>query len=545
MSNYTLQESGTSTKHKSDIKKTCQNPFMCPTDDILTYKELKKQEEEEEEKECGRKLKVWQRTTAAYTARKCDLDNDSKEKYTESEVYYANKLPSIPKGYSTDRTCVTDYIAEKRKISLQQYSGRVKQDVINQMSETLSREARKIVDAKRTLEEDTMSFQEFLKESEKNAAEATKMADQEMKVRQGKETEVKKVCAQIKALKRDLLKEENTLQEYKVYADVLHMVSPPEWKEVQEQRRSREAAKRREDRRQIPPLPEISKKEGRRLSNALQRLQVMSPPRSFYRYGSSASGSRSPARSLTEHSGSETEDLDNEEEPELYFTDPQQLIQILKELEDDNFHLLENLQEEEESLHELRQRSEMFKQKKEKELKSVIQNKENLSIVLAKETEITEKREMKIKLFSFGELNASEQDKMLSKLTKLIANVYISCIGEIQATIDPIHMLASIENSITEVEENLDSAPREYVEAVRKEKNKEMRKRLHEEKRKDQERNQAVRVNRTIQRAITDRPKLGGRKLMKRSEPPSTRKKIASAKKEVLAKKEERSYFLT
>lgn len=42
-------------------------------------------------------------------------------------------------------------------------------------------------------------------------------------------------------------------------------------------------------------------------------------------------------------------------EPELYFLDPQQLLDIFSELEEQNLSLIQNSQETEEALEELRQ----------------------------------------------------------------------------------------------------------------------------------------------------------------------------------------------
>ena len=43
------------------------------------------------------------------------------------------------------------------------------------------------------------------------------------------------------------------------------------------------------------------------------------------------------------------------QEPELYFTDPQQLLDIFAELEEQNLSLIQNSQETEESLEEIKQ----------------------------------------------------------------------------------------------------------------------------------------------------------------------------------------------
>jgi hypothetical protein len=51
------------------------------------------------------------------------------------------------------------------------------------------------------------------------------------------------------------------------------------------------------------------------------------------------------------------------QEPELYFTDPQQLLDIFAELEEQNLSLIQNSQETEEALEELKQTIELTKTK--------------------------------------------------------------------------------------------------------------------------------------------------------------------------------------
>ncbi len=48
--------------------------------------------------------------------------------------------------------------------------------------------------------------------------------------------------------------------------------------------------------------------------------------------------------------------LKDEEEPQLFFKAPQQLLEIFAELEENNLALIQNCQETEETLEELRQK---------------------------------------------------------------------------------------------------------------------------------------------------------------------------------------------
>ena len=51
------------------------------------------------------------------------------------------------------------------------------------------------------------------------------------------------------------------------------------------------------------------------------------------------------------------------QEPELYFTDPVQLLNIFQELEEQNLSLITNSQETEEAMEELKQTTRLTKEK--------------------------------------------------------------------------------------------------------------------------------------------------------------------------------------
>ena len=54
---------------------------------------------------------------------------------------------------------------------------------------------------------------------------------------------------------------------------------------------------------------------------------------------------------------------DEDDEVELYFTDPHQLIAIFTELEEQNLSLIQNSQETEETLEDIKQQRKMTEQK--------------------------------------------------------------------------------------------------------------------------------------------------------------------------------------
>ncbi|KAM9311673.1 coiled-coil domain-containing protein 38 [Gastrophryne carolinensis] len=422
--------------------------------------------------------------------------------------------PTFPTaGDTTEHYSLKKYTNQQRKLLREQAVIKSKQDTLEHMQTALSTERKRINNAQKTLEEKTLAFQDFRMQVKRNLVETMKViilmidnlfsADRETRARLQLEADIRKVRSEIVSFKSDIAKDEETLKQYKEYADFLYMLSPPEWREAQEKKKEeRRAAKKQQT------LKWFQREKSKLMKESCEPKAIIQSRRFSYRK-SSVSGSRRPSRRSAAEVSLETciEDKDSDEELELYFTDPQQLIQMIKELEENLFHSLKNLEEEEEHL-EVIQRESITKKHMNQKIEKVLQSKETLVNTLAKEKEELEALELKIKMFSFGDLTATDQDELLSKLTKLIAEVYCSCVGETQATTDPLEMLASIETNVIELEQKLEAPPRELVQAVRMEKNKEMRKRVWEEKLRQQELNRAARSYRMMARATAEPPKI-------------------------------------
>ncbi|KAM5171991.1 coiled-coil domain-containing protein 38 [Mantella aurantiaca] len=463
---------------------------------------------------------------------------------------YILHLPHISKNRKDSET-VREYIDQKRKLFREQIIISTKQDKIKEMKTTVANEKKNICTAEKAIVQAAFEFEQFLKTIERDAVEAMKTGNRETKARLKKEEEIQRARADIMAIKSDIVREEELLKEYKQNGKFLYMLSPPEWRKIQEQKRmDKKAAKKKEERRpsEFPPVHPKSLFEQDHKLKMSCRSEDVKQPRRIFSPRLSISGRRKPSiRCSTEVPVHEpvTKASDSEEELEIYFTDPQQLIQIIEQLEEDTIHLLEKLQEEEQNLAEITQKGNLIKEKMAQELKSAKEKKELLDATLAREKEITENLELKIKIFSVEDFNTEYQDEMISKLTKLIADLYTFCVGNIEATIDPLQMLLNIENNVAEVEEILETFPRDRLEAVRKKKEKEMRSRLREEKLKQQELVWESRIQRAMERAAADTTKPRGRKLMKRSEPPSMRQNLTVTDKKAVTVNEDLNYFFT
>ena len=141
----------------------------------------------------------------------------------------------------------------------------------------------------------------------------------------------------------------------------------------------------------------------------------------------SASGGLNPAAAAateTEAKQAATEESENEEDDEdfeLYFTDPQQLLDIFLELEEQNLSLIQNSQDTEEALEELKQTINKTKLKMERETEMLKRQIDALNEEIRKEEDREAELKIKASYFNYGEFKSEEQDKMLKELNKKVS----------------------------------------------------------------------------------------------------------------------------
>jgi predicted transcriptional regulator len=101
-------------------------------------------------------------------------------------------------------------------------------------------------------------------------------------------------------------------------------------------------------------------------------------------------GRKNNEEDLNETNESDDEDEDDDEDddvPPLYFTSPQQLLDIFAELEENNLALIKNCQETEETLEELKGKIHDTEKRMDQETESLKQQIEFLRFAISREEE--------------------------------------------------------------------------------------------------------------------------------------------------------------
>lgn len=551
-----------------------KNPFTVPIDhDIFALRDEEKAKKKKE-REKQHQQKVHEKTT--YTSRinartkamirpAGDEEDDLsvKEKDTDNGSVLKDD-PNFVLVTTKDRHVETEhleeYITKKREMFLVQYSLGVKRDEMRKLEEIAQAEEKKLEIAEQYLEEDAAMFDEFLKDNDKNAVEAIKVAEHEMKAKLEKVGDIKKINAQMMAIKSEISKNEDLLKEYMMYKKFLDKLTP---REIAEAR----ARKKMERKRLTVEQTNVEKQKtkasstnigdrGRAPSIARSNSTTLKSKSSRVKHGSTSVSRRnsrmepqteSDTQSVSSFEAlqSTVSDEDSDEEPELYFTDPMQLLDIFSELEEQNLSLIQNSQDTEEALDEMKKTIILTKEKMNRETDILQQQIETLKETTRKEEERANELEMKSKMFSYGEFKAEDQEKMLAQLDKKVEEVYRQCIGDNEANISTLQMLTNIENRLEELFEMIEMMPPEKVELAEKAKDKERRLRLREEKLLAQKKHQEERIRKAIERAQAEPKKKTGRRLVFRSCPPQTRKREDPTHEKQDKEEDDLKYFFT
>ncbi|XP_013419721.1 cilia- and flagella-associated protein 100 isoform X2 [Lingula anatina] len=533
-----------------------KNPFTMPQDNDIFMLRDKERQRKKQERIKNRNKKVHEKTTYASrvnfrTAQMIRPADSDEEKEEDSDKALAVKedpqfVLAVTKDRHVEKESLADYISKKREMFLVQYSLGVKRDEMRKLEEIAHAEERKLEMAEQYLEEDAAMFDEFLKENDKNSVDAIRAAEAETKAKIEKVQEIKRITAQMMGIRSEISKYEELLKEYQLYKGFLESLTPNVWlderKKVQDERREqkkKEKEKNEQNRKLVSTPSESSRgtgtKDARKLSKFGKTKELRRTP----------SQATQDSKSVAAATQAVEEEEETDEEPELYFSDSQQLLDIFAELEEQNLSLIQNSQETEEALEEMKQNIKSTKRKMEKETAVLKEQIDKLNTAIGKEETKAKDLEMKARMFNFGDFNQEDQERMLAELNQKVEHVYRACIGDNEANISTLQMLTNIENRLEELFEQIEMMPQDKVEAAEKSKEKERRLKQREEKMEQQRLHQEERVRRALERAKAEPKKKLGRKLVERSEPPRLKKKEDDSALLASKEEEELAYFFT
>ncbi|XP_039975838.1 cilia- and flagella-associated protein 100 isoform X2 [Xiphias gladius] len=506
-----------SANEKGDHKEEMRKFLALPIDEKTTHTtqmmaklkkalvgELEEEEEEEEEKEKMKKLKQIK----------------SKTTFPKQTLGRHELKMAMMKRENFTKDSKHDFISMERQKAVLELSLMTKRCEILRMDKAIAKEERELKKLEKIIERDNLNFEEFLRENEKKSVEARIFFEQEAKSKQEKSAEIKRLAAEMGTIKSELAKFEEILVDYKRYKKLLFKLSPPEWQEAQKARALKakvQSDKDRKDKQKREPKESA-------IRNGLENMESSPgtelPPISETRLSSAHSDT------LITDAKLDSDSSEYEDEPELYFSDPQQLLDLVTELTEQNLSLIQNSTRVEETVEELRQSMETTRKKIEKDEEQLTLQINDMKQRIDKERARGNKLKRKVQLHV--SLNKEDQDVMLDALGEKVAEVHRSCVDDRMTNLSTLEKLASIENHMSLLLQGLESIPEESLEMMKKIKDSERRSRERENKLREQREKQKERMRRYLERSLADSKKMGGRKLTPRCMPVAQKVKVSS-----------------
>ncbi|XP_027449038.1 coiled-coil domain-containing protein 38 isoform X5 [Zalophus californianus] len=508
-------------KGKDDSVKK-DKPYKIFFKDLFLYKE-NEMAAKKKEKFINRSMKVYQKSTFSSRMKSrshlgqvafySDTAGGSFEKFGLDPTF----ILRLTEGVDTKRT-IHEFINDQRDRFLLEYALSTKRNTIKKFEKHMVAKERQLTRAEKKLQEDAMAFEEFLRENDQRSVDALKIAAQETINKLQMTAELKKASMEVQAVKSEIAKTEFLLREYMKYGFFLLKLSPKHWQIQQALKRAQMTKNKESMNVSLPVLTKLhttktegSNEDARKISFSddyyMERRRQGKPHKKpTLTVENKKSSLSSHAESISSEDSLEfflDNDTNYDLEPELYFKEPEELLQVLTELEEQNLTLVQYSQDVDENLEDVNKREKLIQDKINSNIEFLLEHKEMLKASCVREEEKAAELELRSRLFSFGEFKSDTQEKLIDSLSKKINQVYKVCIGDADVgSLNPVQKLVKVESRLVELSDLIESIPKENVEAIERIKQKERRQKLREEKMKEKQKHQEERLRAALERAV-------------------------------------------
>eukprot|EP00753_Platysulcus_tardus_P015583 PLAT5103.1.p1 GENE.PLAT5103.1~~PLAT5103.1.p1 ORF type:complete len:597 (-),score=356.24 PLAT5103.1:111-1901(-) len=505
-----------------------RNPFTLPSDEEVFLLRDEERKRKREEARRAKKLRVWEKgtisshmgTTAARKLEGRGGELTKEAKATRGLVAAATAAISADRRRERENTA--EFIAKKREMFLVQMSLDTKREEIRKLEEKAQMKEEALKKSELMLEEDAIRFDTFLKENDKKAHEAIKKAEAETKLKAEKAQEIKKLNQQIQALQSEKAKLAEQLDDCIMYREFLDKLTPADWFEEQRKlKRERQEARRVASfEAKLAAWEEAKAKAAQDAldAEAAEREAAEREGRSYRRRGDRV---RRAELALPPPPVLEEEALESSgDDLPMYFTEPHKLLDIFTTLEESNLFLIQNSQETEQALEELKQNYEETRRKMDEKTRTLAENIEELKSQIRTE----EQKAEELRRRAEASTGVDFQDELLAKLHGKVSEVYQKCGFDAEADPSTLAMLTDLEVHLEELLAEIDTMPREYVLEAEQEKEKQRRERVREERMQILQQQYEERLKKSMKRSQEPVHKKTGKMIMFRSAP--LRKKV-------------------
>jgi hypothetical protein len=513
------------------------NPFSMPSDEEVFVLREEERHRKLQERERLQQLKVHEKTTWGTRQGAATLKDMGVDMYSfdvpadddEEQAEAPKKISRAPK----DKETMSEFIAKKREMFLVQMSLNTKHEEIARLDQRAHARDLALKESEEMLQNDEKRFEDFINENDKRANHAMIRADREVKAKQERLQEIKRLDNEIKRVESEISKVEDKLDECKVTKEFLLECTAEDWHETQalkiaEERtaeiireeddaaaeaKAAEEARKAEEGIEDEPDPELEKmSDEARAKKEQEEKAALQAARAAHR------------EEVYERVKAEITDDDIP----MFFTTPQQLIDHFKRLEEDNLFLMQQCQDTEVMFEEVREKHDAKDRQMTAEADELKASMKTLRDQINTEQQRCNALEARLRQ---GEEDAENDESERQDLlqTEEVRKVFVLCYPEQKEDrLDTIEMLTLIEKKMDSTFAELDRMEAAGLNLEEKEKMKQKERRSEarllqiEQQRIAQER----RVEASRKKAMEPIKKKTGKPIMFRSAPPQRKEQV-------------------
>ena len=362
---------------------------------------------------------------------------------------------------------MSTFIQQKRDMFLLHMSLTTKRHEIDKLEEKAAMKEEALKKSELMLEEDAMRFDAFLKENDRKAHESLKRADRESKEKNERIVEMKKLNAEIGKVENEMNKYEEQLVNCIRYKQFLDGLTDKEWLTKEEKRKDdkrNERRKRREEVERAKQKVKDSSSSGGRVAADGSMLSA--------RTRSAQSGNQTSrvtwrqqrtdeeketltdsALAAGDHQDDQDDFSDGDVDDEaMYFSNPQQLLDIFSQLEERNLFLIQNVQETEEALEEMRNRYHDMEADMDEKQAVLRNNIEEMNKKIEKEKEKTAILQVRKELMGIvGDVKGVDAERVVDGLREQVKAVYRKCGFDADTQTDTLDVRRSTKHTVADM----------------------------------------------------------------------------------------------
>ncbi|CAH8871851.1 unnamed protein product [Trichobilharzia szidati] len=497
------------------------NPFILP--DFETIFELRDKEKEEKLKRVRElsQLKVHEKIPydkKVKTRRSFLEELSSGIRDTTADADNTAFILQKTKRQFTDRETKDQFIANRREMFFLEYSIAVQRAELKRLVDLASHEEKKLELAEQCLEQDAALFDEFLKENDKSSVEAVASSEQEARKRAMMVDKIKQLTLQKSQINAEITRLKETVKDYKYFKGFIERLIPEPFNTI---RQTAKQNKQQMKYRQKLLLDSFNSKPS---SIASSEKSNRKPSFVLTRRSSLMSIATTPpskeVKKLKEIQPYDDSSSSEDSDDDVYFTNPEQILTIMRDLEDTNLRLIQHCQESDDTIEILRNQVNESVDNYQKDVRILSKHQTSLQEAINSEKIKTQCLNLSMSDFLFSGYDSEQQKLILNDLHEIITEVYRDTIRKSDTPLSSLQMLYEIEAKMVDLLEFLQTLPEDEVKEVKQAKEAEQRQQIKEEKKNQQRIYQEERIQKALERAKAEPKKQTGRRLVTRSQPP-------------------------